>query len=247
MRNNYPKPIINEIFKRWQIVSGEPIRVGHSTKYLCRCLDCNTEKYVATHHLRAETHKRCKSCLKKYPDYKIGDVIGNYIILGPGERKNNSDTYYLCRCKLCNSEKSVAKINLIKGKSLNCRTCGSQRYWTSKTRDWTARVYKSYRGKAQKENRDFTLSREEFAEIIKQDCAYCGDAGVNVVRKYYGTMLYNGIDRVDNSRGYTLDNVVPCCHFCNMAKNKHTREMFFDKVRKIYNKHLKEKSYSGAA
>lgn len=30
---------------------------------------------------------------------------------------------------------------------------------------------------------------------------------------------YNGLDRIDNSVGYTEDNCVPCCAVCNRAKN----------------------------
>ncbi len=34
-----------------------------------------------------------------------------------------------------------------------------------------------------------------------------------------GDFVYNGIDRLDNALGYTLDNCVPCCKRCNQAKN----------------------------
>jgi 5-methylcytosine-specific restriction endonuclease McrA len=30
--------------------------------------------------------------------------------------------------------------------------------------------------------------------------------------------IYNGIDRIDNERGYLPDNAVPCCKRCNQAK-----------------------------
>ena len=28
-----------------------------------------------------------------------------------------------------------------------------------------------------------------------------------------------GSDRVDNSKGYTMENSVPCCKFCNLGKS----------------------------
>jgi hypothetical protein len=29
---------------------------------------------------------------------------------------------------------------------------------------------------------------------------------------------YNGLDRIDSSKGYTRDNVEPCCVICNTMK-----------------------------
>lgn len=47
-----------------------------------------------------------------------------------------------------------------------------------------------------------------FAEgLVQQACIYCGDSG--------GVL---GIDRLDNERGYTVDNVAACCTACNRAK-----------------------------
>jgi hypothetical protein len=41
-------------------------------------------------------------------------------------------------------------------------------------------------------------------------CVYC--KSVNFTRP-------NGIDRVDNTLGYELGNVIPCCSVCNRAKS----------------------------
>ena len=43
--------------------------------------------------------------------------------------------------------------------------------------------------------------------------------------------VYNGIDRVDNSKGYTLNNILVCCYDCNTKKGAITKEMIY----KLYN------------
>lgn len=43
--------------------------------------------------------------------------------------------------------------------------------------------------------------------IINKNCIYCGDSS------------RVGCDRIDNSKGHTKDNVVPCCYECNCARN----------------------------
>lgn len=43
--------------------------------------------------------------------------------------------------------------------------------------------------------------------IFHKSCVYCGDT-----HKL-------GCDRMDNDKGYTMDNVVPCCYTCNTVRN----------------------------
>lgn len=43
--------------------------------------------------------------------------------------------------------------------------------------------------------------------IVSKPCIYCGDT--NRI----------GCDRIDNTKGHTKDNVVPCCYECNCARN----------------------------
>jgi hypothetical protein len=52
------------------------------------------------------------------------------------------------------------------------------------------------------------------------DCHYCGvsPSMVRVLPSGRGAFTYNGLDRVDNTLGYMLENVVPCCKTCNIAK-----------------------------
>ncbi len=38
--------------------------------------------------------------------------------------------------------------------------------------------------------------------------------------------IYNGIDRLDSSKGYTLENCVPCCEEINVMKMALTKDRF---------------------
>lgn len=71
-----------------------------------------------------------------------------------------------------------------------------------------------------------TLSKEEFIGMIGKKCTYCYE-DVTVE-------CGSGLDRIDSSRGYTSDNVVPCCRRCNVAKNDMNLEQFKDFIRKCY-------------
>jgi len=71
--------------------------------------------------------------------------------------------------------------------------------------------YSSAMGVAKAKGYAFTIGRELFAELMGKPCSYCGDA-------LHETGL--GLDRLDNDKGYTPDNVVQCCVDCNMARGR---------------------------
>jgi hypothetical protein len=48
------------------------------------------------------------------------------------------------------------------------------------------------------------------------------------------TFRWNGIDRIDSSRGYTPENTVPCCSTCNLMKSDSTHEAFLAHIEAIY-------------
>jgi hypothetical protein len=50
------------------------------------------------------------------------------------------------------------------------------------------------------------LTEEEFKHLSQKNCHYCGKSGPN------------GIDRIDNNKGYAKENCVPCCKHCNYVK-----------------------------
>jgi hypothetical protein len=55
----------------------------------------------------------------------------------------------------------------------------------------------------------FEITFEEFKNTVSLPCKYC---------KIYNEHESIGIDRIDSSKGYILDNIVPCCTICNMCK-----------------------------
>jgi hypothetical protein len=83
-----------------------------------------------------------------------------------------------------------------------------------------------YRTRAKRKNIEFTLTLEQFKNIILQPCHYCGE--------YLEEKEHCGVDRVDNNLGYTLVNCVPCCRRCNRWKSALTLERFSSHVQKIY-------------
>ena len=51
--------------------------------------------------------------------------------------------------------------------------------------------------------------------------------------KAHADFRYNGIDRVDSSKGYLPNNVVACCTTCNRMKLDHSRNEFITHLKSI--------------
>ncbi len=84
-------------------------------------------------------------------------------------------------------------------------------------------IMRQYDTHAKRRNLEFNLSEHEFFNLIESDCYYCGLPPQNSNRgRHIKGFKYTGVDRVDNSKGYSVSNCVPCCHKCNDSKKNYT-------------------------
>ncbi len=102
------------------------------------------------------------------------------------------------------------------------------------------RLLGDYISSAKERNKEFALSEEQFYWLVKQNCHYCGSEPLAKKRNKfgYGDYIYNGIDRVDNNIGYTFDNCVSCCKFCNKAKSTYELNEFIEWIKRVKNFNL---------
>ena len=91
--------------------------------------------------------------------------------------------------------------------------------------------YSHYKCRANKKEFEFKLSKTEFNEKIKDPCYLCG--------KHTTETHKNGIDRFDNEKGYTLNNIKSCCGNCNYIKRNNQYHEMIDKCMKICVKNRK--------
>lgn len=82
------------------------------------------------------------------------------------------------------------------------------------------RIFSFYVNSAKKRKIKFSLSYRTFRKLIFLNCFYCGIEPSNIFKErgYKARFNYNGLDRVDNDKGYFLKNLVPCCFKCNGIK-----------------------------
>jgi 5-methylcytosine-specific restriction endonuclease McrA len=104
------------------------------------------------------------------------------------------------------------------------------------------KLFKRYQNGAWTRNYDFDLTMEQFQVLITAKCHYCGTEPKTEIKICRRTdtfkediiSSYNGIDRIDNDLGYTLENSVTCCKHCNYLKRNQTYGEFLAKIKEIY-------------
>lgn len=185
------------------------------TIWHCVC-ECGNECDVVSSNLIKGATKSC-GCLQKETiskrstkDIREYDEHGNII------KK-------LCPC--CKQWLTVDNFQKRKqsqdGYASMCKTCSSYKLGCR---------YSSYRINARSHGRNFDLTLEDFDNITKQPCYYCGE-----FNGVFQGIAFSGVDRIDSSKGYTKDNVVPCCGKCNRMKGDLQQNHWIQHMQKILN------------
>jgi hypothetical protein len=210
--------------------------------WLCKC-DCGNEHITSGIMLRTNSTKSC-GCLQKEIAHRVnfidltGKVFGKLTVVKVSGKVKGA-YLWLCKCS-CGKEKVTKSQYLIKG---DTRSCGCLHKETTSL-SFGESAFNAFlwqiKNDARKRNYSWMLTDTQVKEITKGNCFYCG---IEPKQKYTrkkanGYYLYNGIDRVDNNRGYEIDNVVSCCGPCNRIKSDMSSNDFKEWIIKVYNKFI---------
>jgi 5-methylcytosine-specific restriction endonuclease McrA len=179
----------------------------------------------------------------------IGARYGRMTIQSVSHRdpKNTHHYFVACLCD-CGTKKTVRLSGLQQGSVVSCGCFNRERVKACNAGNTYARLapgisalhklFKNYAGEAADRGYSFELSLSEFATLTSGKCFYCDlpPTRVATIKNGHGSYPFNGVDRLDNALGYTLDNCVSACRECNVAKHAVSKEM----VRRIYHRLFKE-------
>jgi hypothetical protein len=191
--------------------------------------------------------------------FTVGEIIKtktghDTLLTYLGEGTRNRQRKVKVRCK-CGKEWEAQVGNIMNGTTVCCGKypCRTYKNLYQDKRDPEVgyrSLFYTYKRHASERNLEFHLTYEEFKNLLQQKCHYCDTPPSQIYRiTKPGTdevrtgvpILYNGIDRIDSSVGYTLDNTLTACKHCNKGKMEQTYDQFLQMVIKIYNNlNLKE-------
>lgn len=158
--------------------------------------------------------------------------ITSELTLNGIDRMNSLGDYTLENCvsccKVCNFMKTCLDVNTFikRCKHISIYHGGNGEQYTSIWKD-TKRpvIYENYKKRAERKQLPFLITLEEFNSIRTKICYYCG--------KENTSSHMNGVDRKNNTLGYTIENCVSCCGECNYMKGELDMEEFIQKCKCI--------------
>jgi hypothetical protein len=143
-----------------------------------------------------------------------------------GEYNHRRERMWNFRCD-CGAVKSIRMANVSGG---YIKSCGCQA--PKKSFGVEATLRSCF---ASGKYNDGNLTFEDFKELCKQECHWCGKWRPNVRKGRNGhTVEYHGLDRIDNAKGHNRDNVVPCCWKCNDKRSDATYQEHLEWIQDIY-------------
>jgi hypothetical protein len=179
-----------------------------------------------------------------------GKRFGRWLVVGPGRKDPKRKVLWTCKCDCGTLREDVDGANLRSGAS---KSCGCMVYTIQgvispsrtlvpirkRTQSAGYMFFADCFAAAKKRGLSFKLTEEQFYVITSQPCHYCGKPPSLTRRTSNGKseFTYNGVDRVNNSVGYELSNCVPCCRWCNIAKNNVSVEDFIENCKKVAERH----------
>lgn len=160
-----------------------------------------------------------------------------------GRKGTRAVHYWFCKCA-CGGT-AVVRDSHLYGKRVYSveRSCGclvkalhKSAAWHIKSRkEGTAfrRCLDQYKANARRRGLSWELTEQEFRELTQSPCHYTGELPSTVTKSKCEEYKHNGIDRRDNTQGYTRDNCVPCCAVVNQMKADITLERFVELCKKV--------------
>jgi hypothetical protein len=173
-----------------------------------------------------------------------GIQFGCYTIVGVREHivRQRARKVVTVRCK-CGYERSCTDLYLYKTVRPDESDCRGRHRFGRLDNGLQAlhALYCEYRANARRKAKisgqgiEFSLQEELFRNLVTLPCVYCGsDSASKRLQPSGDEIRFTGIDRIDNSKPYDADNVVPCCKTCNRAKSDLSVSQFLKWIGDVY-------------
>lgn len=171
-----------------------------------------------------------------------GQTFGRLKVLGRASVNRQGSSTWLCSCT-CGTQKVLSSDHLTRKKGA-VRSCGClkkervgeyHKQWTGYkdiSGDWWYNHVLRERKQRTRTKIPVTVTKEEAWDLYIKQNKKCALSGIDISIGW-GPLNCASIDRIDNEKGYTLDNIQWVHKHVNFMKRTYTQEYFIEMCKLI--------------
>lgn len=168
----------------------------------------------------AEGHRICVTCKKEFP-------LNNDFF----SKDKNRNCGLMYRCKTCDHnrpddrtwETRKAKMTPERLREVYDLSNKRNRSYRQTQKGRALFIAAQYKNTDKNKGYENDLTQKDVMQFLLTPCVYCGHPAT-------------GADRIDNSKGHTKSNCVPCCKECNVARMDNFSHEEMKKIGKLMKK-----------
>jgi len=169
----------------------------------------------------------------------IGEKFGSWEVVSEKTEKYKRWYKFHVKCK-CGTENFVLASTLRRGRSTCCKICGNEKHYKG-VGNLSSTFFSRILEGAKKRNIQVSVTKEQILELLEKQDYKCALSNLPLIMsKSYSKDRTNQIssttaslDRIDSSKGYTLDNVQWIHKDINKMKNNFNQDYFIEICKKI--------------
>lgn len=217
-------------YNKWTVVRWSGYGTKHRAYWLCRC-ECNRELSIRQDGLLNGTTKSCKHCAQiiDKPKEDLSGLRFGKLLVENWELKKTKNgknrSYWLCKCE-CGNKILARHDGLTNGSTQSCGKC---RF----VKDITGKFFYNIKKGAIIRGFQFSITAKYAWELFLRQDKKCALTGLTLVMdKDYNTRKRGcriqtaSLDRIDSTKGYTIENVRWVHKTVNIMRMNMTDEEF---------------------
>ncbi|KKL91512.1 hypothetical protein LCGC14_1893920 [marine sediment metagenome] len=192
--------------QRNNLVLLEKIKEDRYTMFRCQCLDCDNETIIHSNNFGKNFNCGCSK-------FAVGTTTEKGLLILEHIYIDNRLTHFKCRC-VCNNEFQIRYSMVFRQQSCGCfrNRCGEENHRFTGYKQISGARWWSYKDNASKRNISFEITIKEAWDIFEKQNGYCALTGEPLTfwkssrNKDKGDASAS-MDRIDNTKGYTKENI----------------------------------------
>jgi hypothetical protein len=173
--------------------------------------------------------------MRKYNYLKENDTFGKWTIIsdGPIIKTKARSFHYFCKCACGDTKRWVNASDLVNSRSICCNKCSQY----SGHNELSLSFFNVIKKGAISRGLEFNITIEAIYHLLEKQDFKCNLSGIDIKlhKRHYKNRKEQtaSLDRIDSSKGYTLDNVQWLHRDINIMKNTHKQEYFIELCKKV--------------